>query len=381
MARRTRIIEGTWDCTSCGNRGILGREKVCPGCGNPREQDVESKFDFGPLTESGASTREAVTDAEALAAAAAGIDWYCAYCGSGNRGDGTVCRACSAERDQKTEPPSPSAEPEAAVTLPAPTAVRRGCLSPVAVGCTAIGGALLALLIGLGIWGGRTREAEGRVVARSWKREVARETFTRVTRTGWRDEIAERRSVMPVRGAGESSGAERIRDCSRKQRGSRKVATGTRKVCSNRTRQVKCGTEEKCHRKDLGNGFAEEVCDDVPRYCSESYEDCRDETQYRDEPVFGEECHFDTWEWRSTRGAVAQGSDEAPSWPDLAPESLDREHRTEAYEVVVAYGPKATRHTIQAKSAEEFARFPSGAPVSVVVNNFGSVVEARPASR
>lgn len=29
---------GRWDCTRCGRGGISGRDKQCPGCGDPREQ-------------------------------------------------------------------------------------------------------------------------------------------------------------------------------------------------------------------------------------------------------------------------------------------------------------------------------------------------------
>ncbi len=157
---------------------------------------------------------------------------------------------------------------------------------------------------------------------------------------------------MPVRGAGEVAGAERIRDCRRAQRGTRQVATGTKRVCSDRTRRVQCGTEEKCHRRDRGNGFAEEVCDDVPKYCSESYEDCRDETQYRTEPVYGEQCQYDTWEWHAGQTVSTRGSDDLPRWPEITLGELEREHRTESYEVHITYGTKGTEHTVRPRTQE-----------------------------
>jgi hypothetical protein len=158
------------------------------------------------------------------------------------------------------------------------------------------------------------------------------------------------------------------------------VATGTHRVCSDRTRRVQCGTEEKCHRKDLGNGFAEEVCDDVPKYCDQSYEDCRDETTYRSEPVYGEECRYDTWEWQPAAGAVAEGSNDSPAWPAISLGSLDRDRRKESYAVVVTYG-KGKQHTIEPKTEGEFATYVAGGSVHLVVNNFGNVVEARPDPR
>ena len=68
MATRTRIIEGTWTCTSCQTPGILGRHKKCTQCGNPREETGgESHFDFGEVDAvTGKSLREGVTGAQAL---------------------------------------------------------------------------------------------------------------------------------------------------------------------------------------------------------------------------------------------------------------------------------------------------------------------------
>ncbi|MEQ1504709.1 MAG: hypothetical protein ABMB14_20895, partial [Myxococcota bacterium] len=88
MARR--IIEGTWDCTSCDRVGILGRHKICPSCGNPREQR-ESTFDFGQRAPE-------VRDAELVDLARAGRDWFCPQCNTGNRGDGAVCKQCGGAR-------------------------------------------------------------------------------------------------------------------------------------------------------------------------------------------------------------------------------------------------------------------------------------------
>ncbi|ABF87594.1 hypothetical protein MXAN_6094 [Myxococcus xanthus DK 1622] len=152
MARRTRIIEGTWNCTSCDTKSIRARHKRCPQCNNPRElTGKESEFDFGGVdATSGKSLREGVTDAAALALAKAGEDWFCAFCGAATRGDTTRCKHCGAERtdDAKAaprqafdEPPPP---PPAAVTsreaqgtdapgarLAVPLLPRLQCLRPV----------------------------------------------------------------------------------------------------------------------------------------------------------------------------------------------------------------------------------------------------------
>lgn len=379
MATTRRIIEGTWTCGSCGAAGILGRHKSCPSCGNPRDEVREVQFDFGARTPTGAATGETVTDPAALAAAAAGADWYCAYCQTANRGDADRCRSCSAARDERPLVPEPAPPPLAAAAVPVPgpqpTQPRRGCLRR---GCFAFGLVLLALITFVW-WGSRTRETTGRVATRSWEREIVRERFTQVVREGWQDELATRSSVLPVAGRGELAGVERIRDCQRRQRGTRRVADGTETVCTHRTRQVACGTEQRCSVRDLGNGYAEEVCNDVTRYCSESYEDCREETRYRDEPVYDVSCRYDTWEWQEAGRFRESGGEDPPRWPAVELAARDREQRREQYEVTVTWGDEdAVRHTFTVPSAAELERWPVGQPVRLEVSNFGAVETVLP---
>jgi hypothetical protein len=339
------------------------------------------RFDFGAPTASGGSTRETVRDPALLAQARVGADWFCGFCRAGNPGDAAACNACGAPREEKPLGPPPV---RAAVGLPPSPPPRRGrgCLRVFALGCGALA-ALLAGLVGLGVWGGRSREHDGRVVDRTWKREIVRERFTAVVREGWQDELRARAAVMPVRGLGEVAGLERIRDCTRRERGTRKVEDGTREVCEDRSRRVECGTEERCRTRDLGNGFAEEVCEDVPRYCDESYRDCREETRYREEPVYGVSCRYDTWEWQEAGAAVEQGRDDEPRWPGVELSARDRGRRRETYEAVVEYHVrgKARRHTVRLSGAEDYTAWSPGQPVTVEATNFGDVKEVRRKAR
>ncbi len=290
---RTRIIEGKWNCSSCGAKGILARYKSCPTCGSPREASgAESKFDFGAANAKGGLEREAVTEIAALSLAAAGVDWFCSFCGASNRGDHEGCRTCGAAR----------ADTAAAVGPPAPPA-RRGLWKKL----------ILAVVVtfsgcmGWGYWLLQTRDYEGVVQSVSWDRTLTRQAFTPVQQRGWQDQLQERESILPVNGLGEFVGTGNIRDCVEKQRGTRQVAVGSKQVCTTKSRSVACGSHESCSTRDLGNGYAEEVCHDVTDYCSERYEDCRDETQYRTDPVFAQECAFDTYEWQQLDHRSARG--------------------------------------------------------------------------
>lgn len=381
MTRR-RIIEGTWTCSSCQREGIPGRERRCPQCGSPREADgPESTFDFGPQTETGRSEREAVTEAAQLARAAAGADWFCGYCGAGNAGDAQRCRHCNAPTDpsnRRLVPPgeavaggSPSGgEPQEAETaVPPPKA--RGRRRPVWLLVLLAVGAFLA-------WGLRTRADTGVVEAVRWTRVVHQERFVPETREGWRDELQLRSPVMPVNGRGEVAGVANLRECHRAQRGTRQVPDGTERVCRTKHRKVQCGTREQCRRRDLGNGFAEEVCEDVPTWCQEAYEECRDETRYRQEPVYGQRCSYDTYVWKRVGSHPLRGGDAPPRWPDVRAGAHERLLREETYAVDIAWGD-GKHHILTPATEAEFLSWRPRGRVDLRVNNFGRVTAAAPA--
>lgn len=373
MAKRIRIIEGTWACTSCGTQGILARHKKCTVCNNPRElTGKESEFDFGGVdATTGKSLREGVTDEKALELAAAGADWFCAFCGASNRGDMPKCKHCSAERtsDAGQLPPEPA--------VPAPPPKGKS-----GKGCMIAGGVLLALFSccgAFGIWASQTHETSGEVVATEWRRVVHQERFSPVTREGWRDELSPRSARMPTNGSGEVAGVENIRACVSRQRGTRRVADGTERVCGTKTRRVACGTEERCTRKKLDNGFVREECDDVTKYCNKSYQDCENRTRYRTEPVYAQSCTYDTYEWRAVREHTASGRDEPPHWPDVSGAgSDDRLLREEKYAVTVEYKDEDSvkKHTLEPKTEAEFLAWKKGQRVALTVDNLGSVQAA-----
>ncbi|MCE9671983.1 hypothetical protein LY474_29675 [Myxococcus stipitatus] len=379
MTKRTRIIEGTWNCTSCDTRDILARHKRCPTCNNPRElTGQESEFDFGDVdAESGRSLREGVTDEKVLEIAAAGEDWFCAYCGAANRGDTPKCKHCGGERTpdakkatlQDLERDEARLPPEVPVKPPPP---KRRLATAVVV-------AVFFGIIAFAVWATRTRELEGEVTGTSWERAVVQERFAPVTKTGWEDELRVVNTRMPVNGGGEVAGVGNVRDCVSRQRGTRKVADGTERVCRTKSRRVACGTEEKCRRRDRGNGFAEETCESVTKYCSESYEDCQNETRYRNEPVYARQCSYDTYEWKPVDRREARGQDDAPRWPELVVGPQDRQRREEKYAVRIHYQRKGDQeHVHQPTNERDFLSWRKGQGVRLTVTNMGTVKKVAP---
>jgi hypothetical protein len=80
------ILEGRWDCSSCGRVANMGHDVHCCGCGKPR----------GAVTFYLPDDAEELVDKEKLAEAEAGPDWVCAYCGASNRSTSAHCTGCGA---------------------------------------------------------------------------------------------------------------------------------------------------------------------------------------------------------------------------------------------------------------------------------------------
>ena len=143
----------------------------------------------------------------------------------------------------------------------------------------------------------------------------------------------------------------------------------TPKKCEMVTKKEQCGTEETCTKKDLGNGFAKEVCDDVPKYCEKKVEECT-------EAVFDDWCSYDTWEWKSKDKKHAQGADNKVVWPSVSVDKLDREVRSGTFNVNVSFGEETG--TFEAPDAADFARFSPGQTVVVSQNLIGTITDVEP---
>jgi len=375
MTTTRRIIEGKWDCTSCGTRAIPGRDKECPSCGNPREAGVEMKFDFGKEKSDGSVAAETVTDADAIKAAEAGADWFCAFCGTGNSNAVQKCGNCGADRtEKKSNPPSPASRATGDKNpKPSPSKSRFKVLALVALGV--VGSCVY--------WGTREHSVPGSVLSTSWSRSVTRETFTRGMKQDWRDNIRLGPARMPVNGAGEDPGGENLRACVRKYRKTIQEACGVQNVCRNVSESYECGSERKCSVRDKGNGFAEEVCNSVPKTCTRTVQKCANETRYCDRRIDDDWCTFDTWSWVSVVPVELRGEDSSPRWPEVQTGALDRLTRQESYGVKVTYsqGADAKEHAFSPRSEGEYVRWRRGDQVRVQYNNFGAVTAVVPVEK
>lgn len=81
------FVELEWVCPNCDGRN-KGAKKTCDSCGAPQPDNV--KFQR-------AADEKIVADEKLVAAAKAGADIHCGFCGTRNLGNATTCSQCGAD--------------------------------------------------------------------------------------------------------------------------------------------------------------------------------------------------------------------------------------------------------------------------------------------
>ena len=354
------IREGRWDCPSCGSTGILGRHVSCSGCGTRRPEGV--RF-YLPENE------PEVTDAARLAEANAGADWVCEHCDASARAGMTHCPGCGAERGtspvQKTHeygmdqiPRSGEAEgraPAGVRTLVSPPKAlkyqgrRRGWKGPAA---------LVALLGGLVWWNGPV-EVQATVSAKDWARAVEVQEYRTVQEEDW---------SVP-QGGRQTRSYRAIREYrqvldhyeTRSRQVSERVQTGTRTYT--------------CGSRDNGNGYFEDVTCTEPEYETRYHTETYQDPVYRQEPVYDTRFAYEIERWLPDDTAWARGdAAKEPAWPAVEIEKNEREGgRLERY-ILHVTDEEGQAHDLEV-SAQQFARYRAGQPVTLRMKRGGGNVE------
>ncbi len=282
------IREGRWDCPTCGNTGLLGRELACSGCGNRRPEGV--RFYLPDVAAEG-------TDAARVAAARAGADWICEHCGVSARATQDRCPGCGAERGSSPQQQThehrfgePEEAPAPALAATAPPRRRRGWKGPAA---------LVAIVGGLVWWNGPT-EVTATVAAKDWSRAIEVQEYRTVQEEDW---------SLP-QGARQKRSFRAIRDY-------RQVLdhyeTKTRQV----SERVQTGTRTyTCGQRDMGNGYFEDVTCTEPEYTTNYRTETYQDPVYRQEPIFDTKYAYEIERWLPDDTAWARGDAASqPVWP------------------------------------------------------------------
>jgi ribosomal protein L40E len=349
------FVELEWTCPSCNARNP-GSAKKCGQCGAPMPSDA--KFEL-PAEE------QAVVDKDKVAAAQAGPDIYCAYCGTRNASTAKVCRQCGAALAEgtarqsggvlgafsdKPAPPlvcpscgtqnKPSAlkcdkcgavltRPTTPAVAPTAASARRGC-SPAVIAAIVIG---LVVLVGAFVLiGGRSRDTVAQVADYGWKRTIAVQVLAPVEREAWRDRLPSDADVL---------------DC--------------RKQVSEVVDQPVAGAREVCgtpYVVDTGTGFGQKK------------QDC----QYE---VLADFCRYRTMAWIAAAPIVLEGSDLSPRWPEKNLAANQRAlDQSEEYFVVFRANDRDYRYST--RSLDEYLRLAQGGNWKLTINGFGQITSVDP---
>lgn len=396
------LREGRWLCKSCGAE-CRGRDEDCngddgiSGCNAPRPENTRFY-----LPESSPY----ITNADLIADARSGVDWYCDHCTGANKGavnghpviscahcgngrdaqdkdnierdvTGNVLRtATAATQAERTEthtlPPSafagnntptdwagtPDASPQPSSLSPkSPSSAGKPSQKGKAFGVLIALG--VALLITFLIWSfafSRTQTV-WTVSEHGWARTVQTEVFRTLTDEGW----------SPPRDA-------RILDTERRIRSYTDVFDHNERRFRDVSDTVPNGTEQyKCGTRDLGNGFFED------KTCTRQLTKVVMRKEAYDHPIYRKVPVFDTWSdwevdrWVHEKTWTAGNTGTARAWPVL-PE-MRRDQRVASQDedlwITLAQEEEARRWPV---NESVWLRLPAQSAVTMTTDFWGKIL-------
>lgn len=357
MAKST-IIELVWDCPYCHTKEIQGHEYICPNCG--RRRGEETKFyrpDVDVIVKGPIDKRP---------------DWYCDSCGSYNKAAALNCHSCGAPRSTETyfdvqerlkektavhqissditvnddceedgytpssEPthdtPVYDATPVTDYSQPKPVArtQKRTSFHSFNMKWLAI---IAILLLGIILLWPKSRVIT--VNRTDWSREIQIEQNTLVEENDW---------SLPADAVELLYTRQEIHHYDH-------VLDHYETVTEYKTREVFDGYDTYYTYNDLGNGYAERVEHQTPKYHTESYTETHEEPVYRDEPVYRTKYYYTIWRYKYHHSVtVSDYSDIThtvePYWPEYQLSNKQRVGtRIEKYTITCTKGKKEKIYT------------------------------------
>ena len=295
----TEIVEGYWFCPNCESKN-MGAKQNCSACGAVRGENVEFYCD---------DDAPAITDEAELAAAKAGPDWICEFCGNTSPSGAKNCTGCGSSRSdgkkrkvseesfsEETEEPVEKAENKKSEAPAKPA-------KPLPFGCQ-IGCGIFVLLFLVFSWLSCSEKAgKLEIVENSWTRTIQVEEYKNVVESAWKNEVP--------------AGATRISSKSELKRHDQ-IPDGYENVSETYTEKVQTGTKRvKDKKKNLGNGRFEFTYKNVPVYENKTKTRMVKRQRYRKVPVYDEKVTYSINRWMKGKIITASGKDDEPAWPEI----------------------------------------------------------------
>lgn len=147
-------------------------------------------------------------------------------------------------------------------------------------------------------------------------------------------------------------------------------------ITEQKSRQVFDGYDITYTYRDLGNGFAEQVEHQTPRYRTEYYTETHQEPVYRDDPVYRTKYYYTIWRYVYDYTVTTSGTRETdPFWGEYVFVGDQREgNRREYYELT--YPEKNKTKTATIKDIDMWYQFEIGQTYQVKMF-FNSILEIK----
>ena len=342
-----KFVELEWICPNCDGRN-KGSKKTCANCGAPQPDDV--KFHR-------AADEKIITDEKAVAAAKAGADIHCGFCGTRNPGNAVSCSQCGGDLKEgkarqsgqvlQAAAPAPKAvncsncgaenpgtgrvckecgapiqaAPIAAASRPAqtPTASKTPAAAPKKVNWLLFGGIgaflLICCIAAVMLFAVPTKSVKGTVTDLQWQTSVPVQ------------------EIQPVNYSNKSGSAPM-------DAYNVSCRTDSQEVCEDKT-------------VDQGNGFAE-----VVRECHTESE------QY---------CDYTLDEWKTIQTYTLDGHDNYPVYENPSITSNQRTG-TASETLTVIFSVPNGQESYTAGSVSEFQQFEIGGVWTLKMNAMGGVM-------
>jgi ribosomal protein L40E len=347
-----------WTCPRCKSRNP-GPQKTCLSCGAPQPKDIQFEE---------AESQKIIQAQADIEQAKKSADIHCAFCGTRNPVDATVCEQCGADLKEgvkretgqvvgafTTAPakqipcpnckaPNPDTalkcsncgatlaktEKPAAPAILAPSSRKPNYLIFVIIGVIVI--AILCLLINTIKRGSRSEGVTGTVQEVSWLTSVPVEAYQSSSHSTWLDEIPNEAS---------------IENCTLRYH-------HTQDQPAENSQEI-CGTP---YSVDQGQGYAEVV------------QDC----QYE---VYQEYCQFSVMEWQQIDVLQLQGVDFSPRLPSVQLASNQRLGEEEVSYTIIFDSIKG-QYTYATDDFNYYQQFQPGSQWILNINGFDQLISIEP---
>lgn len=306
--RKPRLVENLWDCPYCGNKGIKGREEICPQCSTRREGGIE--FYRNEINYVSDDTAKNISR---------NPDWCCSYCGGLNPDTVNICGTCSAPRDNQEKTYFEELKEEKEDQLEEQTIMnsysnvqpietkepiqgvkqmKKG-ISQLFKGFAVFG--ILAAIVALLCFIFIPKEKTITIEDFSWERSIAIQEMNTYDEEGW---------SLPS-GARKTYSEERIKSYD-------KVIDYYETKTENVTKERIAYYEDYVSGyKDLGNGYSEEIISQRPVYETYTEQVTTQIPVYKEVPVYATYYFYEIDRWETIRTIDTQGYDQNPYWGEV----------------------------------------------------------------